>query len=312
MRKILLLSLGIATFGMNILKAQEVMPLYPGTIPGAKPTPATYKEVANINKDGKVTGLSKVSQPTLSMYKADPEKATGAAVIICPGGGYVHLAMDHEGDEVAKRFAENGVTAFVLKYRLPQDSIMKDKSFGPLMDAEQAIYLLRKNAVKWNIDTAMVGIMGFSAGGHVASSLAVHYGDVKIENKEKLSLRPNFAILLYPVISFLDSPHVGSMNNLIGVNGTQEQKEYFSNDRHVNTQTPITFIVQANDDRTVPVKNSILFEEALVQNKVPVEMHLYQSGGHGYGLHNKTTADEWFDRLKNWMKENKLMKDSGN
>ncbi|WP_254070832.1 alpha/beta hydrolase [Pedobacter sp. L105] len=297
---------------IHTLKAQQVMELYPKKIPGAKATPATYKELANVNKDGKVTGLSKVSKPTLSIYKADPAKANGTAVIICPGGGYVHLAVDHEGDEVARKFAEMGVTAFVLKYRLPQDSIMVDKSFGPLMDAEQAIYLVRKNAVEWKVDPAKVGIMGFSAGGHLASSLAVHYGDVKIENKEQLSLRPDFAILLYPVISFLDSPHMGSAISLIGVNGTQEQKEYFSNDRHVNAQTPITFIVQANDDNVVPVKNSLLFEEALVQNKVPVEMHLYQAGGHGFGLHNKTTADDWFERLKNWMKENSLITNSGN
>ncbi|HEY0174997.1 MAG TPA: alpha/beta hydrolase, partial [Pedobacter sp.] len=201
--------------------------------------------------------------------------------------------------------------AFVLKYRLPSDSIMVDKSFGPLQDAEQAIYLIRKNAGTWNINPAKVGIMGFSAGGHLASTLTVHYRDIKIENQEKFNLRPDFAILIYPVISFLSSPHTGSLKNLIGVNGTPAQKEYFSNELHTDAQTPISFLVQANDDHTVPVENSILFNQALLSNKVPVEMHLYQAGGHGFGLHNKTTSDQWFDRLQNWMTANSLL-DKGN
>jgi len=307
MKRIWLLSLGIGIMGMNTLKAQQVMDLYPGKIPGAKAVPATYKELERIN-DGKVTGLSKVSHPTLTLYQPDPAKANGTAVIICPGGGYSGLAVAHEGEEVGRKFAEIGVTAFVLKYRLPSDSIMVDKSFGPLQDAEQAIYVVRKSAAKWKIDPAKIGIMGFSAGGHLASSLTVHYGDVKIENAEKLSLRPDFAVLLYPVISFISSPHVGSKNNLIGKDGSEAQKEYFSNERHVDAHTPKTFLVHANDDKAVPVENSILFNQAMVKNKVPVETHLYQGGGHGFGLHNKTTSDEWFEHLVNWMKSNGLLK----
>jgi acetyl esterase/lipase len=307
MKRIWLLSLGISMMGLNTVNAQQVMDLYPGKIPGAKAVPATYKEVERIAAR-KVTGLSKVSQPTLTLYQPDPAIANGTAVIICPGGGYSGLAVAHEGEEVGRKFAEIGVTAFVLKYRLPSDSIMADKSFGPLQDAEQAIYVVRKNAAKWKIDPAKIGVMGFSAGGHLASSLTVHYGDVKIENKEKLSLRPDFAILLYPVISFISSPHVGSRNNLIGKDGTEAQKEYFSNERHVDANTPKTFLVHANDDGAVPVENSILFNQALVKNKVAVETHLYQAGGHGFGLHNKTTSDEWFDHLINWMKANSLLK----
>ncbi|SEA21065.1 alpha/beta hydrolase [Pedobacter hartonius] len=305
MKKFWLLCLGLSMIGLQTLKAQEVMNLYPGKIPGAKTPPASYKEIQTV-KDGKVTGLSKVFQPTIALYQPNPAKTNGTAVIICPGGGYAHLAIGHEGDEVAKRFAENGVTAVVLKYRLPDDTTMVDRSFGPLQDAEQAIYMVRKNAARWKINPAKVGIMGFSAGGHLASSLAVHYGDSKIENRENLSLRPDFAILIYPVISFLASPHTGSVKNLIGANGTEAQKEYFSNERQVNAQTPITFLVHANDDKTVPVENSILFDEALVKNKVAVETHLYQAGGHGFGLHNKTTTDDWFVRLQNWMTANKL------
>jgi len=307
MKRIWLLSLGISIMGMNTVNAQQVMDLYPGKIPGAKAVPSTYKEVERI-KDGKVTGLSKVSHPTLTMFLPDPAKANGTAIIICPGGGYSGLAVAHEGEEVGRKFAEIGVTAFVLKYRLPSDSIMVDKSFGPLQDAEQAIYVLRKNAARWKIDPAKIGIMGFSAGGHLASTLTVHYADVKIENPEKLSLRPDFAVLLYPVVSFISSPHVGSKNNLIGKDGTEAQKEYFSNERHVDANTPKTFLVHANDDGAVPVENSILFNQAMVKNKVPVETHLYQAGGHGFGLHNKTTSDEWFTHLINWMKTNSLLK----
>lgn len=305
MNKFWLLSLGVGIMTVNTLMAQEVMPLYPGKIPGAKTPPASYKEI-QVTKNGKVTGVNKVFNLTLSLYQPAAGTATGTAVIICPGGGYAHLAIDHEGEEVARKFAAIGITAFVLKYRLPDDTTMVDKSFGPLQDAEEAIYTVRKNARQWNLDPAKIGIMGFSAGGHLASSLTVHYADVKIENEEKLSLRPDFAILIYPVISFLASPHTGSVKNLIGAEGTMPQREYFSNEKHVNAQTPISFLVHANDDQTVPVENSILFDQALVKNKVPVETHLYQAGGHGFGLHNKTTTDEWFDHLKNWLKANSL------
>lgn len=305
MKRFWLLSLGMSILGMQALHAQETMDLYPGEIPGAKAAPASYQET-QVVKNGKVISVGKVFRPTLSIYKPDPGKANGTAVIICPGGGYLHLAVDHEGAEVARKFVENGVTAFVLKYRLPSDTTMADKSFGPLQDAEQAIYLVRKNAGLWNVNPDKVGIMGFSAGGHLAASLTVHYRDSKIENQEKINLRPDFSILIYPVISFLSSPHVGSMVSLIGANGTPAQKEYFSNELHVDAETPMTFMVHANNDNTVPVENSILFNQALVKNKVPAELHLYEAGGHGYGMHNKTTADQWFERLQNWMTANGL------
>lgn len=293
----------LATSG---LQAQEIVKLYPGPIPGAKPTPSSYIEERPVAQDG-IMRIAKVSEPTIEVFLPSKEKATGAAVIICPGGGYGILAINHEGYNVAKRFTEIGVAAFVLKYRLPSDEIMVDKSFGPLMDAEQAMYLLRKNAAKWDIDVKKIGIMGFSAGGHLASTLTVHYDDVKIENKEKLSLRPDFSILIYPVVSFLESPHTGSAKNLAGADATQAQKEYFSNERHVTPQTPPTFLVHANDDGGVPVQNSIIFNQALVKHKVKAEMHLYQGGGHGFGLNNKTTSDDWFERLANWMKSNKFL-----
>lgn len=295
----------LSVFIGNMAMGQSVVKLYPGTVPGAKATPADYKEVT-VQEDG-ILKTTKVSEPTLTVFLPAKEKATGAAVIVCPGGGYAMLAIGHEGYDVAKKFNEIGVAAFVLKYRLPSDEIMVDKSVGPLQDAEQAIYLVRRDAAKYGVNPSKIGIMGFSAGGHLASSLTVHYADVKIQNKENLSLRPDFSILIYPVISFLQSPHVGSAQNLLGVNGTQAQKTYYSNEMGVNAQTPPTFLVHANDDDVVPVANSIQFDEALVKNKVPVETHLYQSGGHGFGLNNWSTKDKWFDHLQNWMQANKII-----
>lgn len=289
------------------LNAQEIVKLYEGKIPGSKPAPADYKELSPVSTNDGITRISKVTDPTLIVYQPAKEKATGAAVIICPGGGYGILAIEHEGHNVAKRFNEIGVAAFVLKYRLPSDAIMEDKSFGPLMDAQQAIYLVRKNAAKYNVSADKIGIMGFSAGGHLASTLTVHYEDVKIVNKEKLSLRPDFSILAYPVISFKSYPHQGSAINLIGKDGSATQKDYFSSEQHVTPNTPPTFLVHANDDMAVRVQNSMMFNEALSNNKVKAEMHVYQGGGHGFGLNNKTTKDDWFERLKNWMSANKWL-----
>ncbi|WP_461487301.1 alpha/beta hydrolase, partial [Pedobacter sp.] len=170
--------------------AQEVISLYGGAIPGAKPTPASYVEENDLVKDG-TARITKVSKPELYVFK--PKNPTGTAVIICPGGGYTLLAFDKEGLKVAKRFQEIGITAFVLKYRLPSDLIMKDKTIGPLQDALQAIYLVRKNAASFGVNPAKIGIMGFSAGGHLASSASTHYADMKIDNEDNISLRPSFS-----------------------------------------------------------------------------------------------------------------------
>lgn len=297
---------GLFTFLLFVAtnsNAQQAISLYGGAIPGAKPTPADYVEETTTRED-KVVRTSKVSKPELYVYQ--PASPTGTAVIICPGGGYGILAIDKEGHDVARKFQEMGVTAFVLKYRLPSDLIMKDKSMGPLQDALQAIYLVRKNAALWSIDPNKVGIMGFSAGGHLASAASTHFADMKIDNQENISLRPSFSILIYPVITFGTNTHAGSVKNLLGEKPTEEQKKYFSSERQVTAQTPPAFLIHANSDKTVPVQNSLRYNEALVKNNVPAEMHIYQAGGHGFGLYNKTTNDDWFERLKNWMQANKL------
>jgi len=283
----------------NSIWAQTVteMPLYAGAIPGAK---ASIVKEQIIFVNGGVR-ISSVILPTLTKFA--PAKPNGTSVIICPGGGYGRLAIDHEGVDVAKAFNQLGITAFVLKYRLPNDSVMVDKSAGPLQDAQEAIRTMRKQAVAWGLNPAKIGIMGFSAGGHLASTAATHFNTLAdITTKDSTSVRPDFAILVYPVISFDDSiAHKGSKANLVGKNPAAEQTKLYSNELQVTKNSPPVFLVHAGDDATVPVENTIRYYQACIKNKVPAEMHVYPKGGHGFGLNNKTTTDKWFDRLMNWL-----------
>jgi acetyl esterase/lipase len=239
------------------------------------------------------------------MYTPAVRNTKKAAVIICPGGGYSILAASHEGSDVAKVFTEWGLTAFVLKYRLPDDSIMVDKSIGPLQDAQRALQLVRQNAAAWDIDPARIGIMGFSAGGHLAATASTHFSNAVIDNPHDISLRPDFSILVYPVISFNDSiAHMGSRINLVGPSATPAQVRAFSNELQVNSQTPPAFMVHAADDKGVNVQNSLRYYQALLANQVLSEIHVYPRGGHGFGMNNKTTEDKWMDHLRNWLKSN--------
>jgi acetyl esterase/lipase len=276
--------------------------LYPNGAPNSKPAPTTYIEK---NDKGWITG---VSIPTLIPYFADKSAANGTAVVICPGGGYAGLSMVNEGSEIAEAFNKIGITAFILKYRLPSDSIMVDKTIGPLQDAQRAIQMVRQNSAAWGIDPNKIGIIGFSAGGHLASTAITHFDKAVIDNKDNINLRPDFGILLYPVISFGPWAHLGSKENLVGKHPSPELADLYSNEKQITANTPPTFVVHAQDDNAVPVQNSLLFYEAMVQNKVKGEIHIYQAGGHGFGLHNKTTKDLWFDRLTNWMDENGWLK----
>ncbi|WP_419800918.1 alpha/beta hydrolase [Mucilaginibacter sp.] len=280
-------------------KAQTVIPLYPGAIPNSINDNA-YQEVKSGSANN--IGYSKVTKPTLEIYLPAKDKATGAAVVICPGGGYAFVSYTHEGIEIAEAFNKIGVAAFVLKYRLPSDAIMKDKSIGPLQDAQMAIKTVRENAAKYHIDPNKVGIIGFSAGGSLAALTGSHYNDPKIANSNNTSLRPDFMVLLYPVISMTDSlTHKGSLDNLLGLTPNPEQVRYFSNELNVTPNTPPTMLVHAEDDNVVNVKNSLYYYEALLKNKVPAELIIYPKGGHGFGLNNKTTPDNWMEHVKNWM-----------
>ncbi len=280
------------------------MPLYKDSIPNFIFTP-DEESTAN---DG-ILRISKVSRPTLTAYLPPKEKATGAAVIICPGGGYVILAAGHEGADVAKELNNAGIAAFVLKYRLPSDATMKNKETGSLQDAQQAIKMVREKATAWNINPNHIGIMGFSAGGHLASTAGTHFTKALIENNNHTSLRPDFMILVYPVISFQDSlGHIGSRDNLLGKNPSQEKKNEYSNEMQVTDSTPPTFLVHASDDDAVKVENSIQFYEALIRHGVPAELHIYQNGGHGFGMRLPKNKDLWLDRCKNWMVANNWLK----
>jgi acetyl esterase/lipase len=283
----------------NSILAQTVTetPLYAGVIPSSKQS--TVKEQIIFANGG--VRIASVITPTLTKFA--PAKPNGVSIIICPGGGYGRLAIDHEGVDVAKAFNQIGVTAFVLKYRLPNDSIMVDKSTGPLQDAQQAIRMVRQQSVAWGLNPAKIGIMGFSAGGHLAATAATHFNMMAdATTKDTTSVRPDFAILMYAVVSFDDSIcHKGSKANLIGKNPTAEQVKLFSNELQVTKNSPPVFLAHAGDDATVPVENSIRYYQACIKNKVSAEMHIYPKGGHGFGLNNKTTNDKWFDRLTNWL-----------
>ncbi len=271
--------------------------LYNGKIPNSKPIENTEKTVVT----GSFARIDNVTVPELWYFPAAKETANGTCVIICPGGGYRILAATHEGTDVAKKLNEFGVSAFVLKYRIPNDNAQPDKSIAPLQDAQHAIRTVRNRAAEFNINPNKIGIMGFSAGGHLASTAGTHFAKQVGELADNSNVRPDFMILGYPVISFKDFGHKGSTENLVGKNPSAQLIDLYSNELQVNAQTPPTFLVHAADDNAVPVKNSLVFYEALVKNKVPAEMHLYPKGGHGFGMKNPTHPDLWMDRVQNWM-----------
>ncbi len=288
----------VSFLAMNTLFAQREIPLYSNGVPNSK----GKKTIPAKQTNG---FINDIFNPTVTVFTPVESKNTGCAIVICPGGGYGGLAINHEGFEVAKLCASWGITAFVLKYRLPDDSLMVDKSIGPLQDAQRAIQLVRERAAEWGIDTSKVGIMGFSAGGHLASTASTHFNMPVIENKKDISLRPDFSILCYAVISFSESiTHNGSKSNLIGKNPSADKVKLFSNELQVTPQTPPAFLVHSTDDKVVSVINSLSYYEALLKNNVLSEMHIYPAGGHGYGLRNPTTPDVWSDRLYNWLKAN--------
>ena len=231
--------------------SQKTIPLYNGAIPNSKPV--RDKEHAEIREDS-ILIISDVSRPTLSIYLPQGEKATGRAVIVVPGGGYHIIAGGHEGTDIAKKLVEAGIAAFVLKYRIPSDSTMVNKEIGPLQDAQRAIQIVKKNDKEWGLNSGQIGIMGFSAGGHLASTAGTHYQKAVIGNKDHINLRPDFMVLVYPVISFTDAiGHIGSRDNLLGKNPSPEKIKYYSNEQQVNAQTPPTYLIHAKDDNAVPV-----------------------------------------------------------
>ncbi|MES1215694.1 MAG: alpha/beta hydrolase [Bacteroidota bacterium] len=280
----------------NLATSQEVFPLYADSVPNS--TGYKMRELAVEREGNEVSWVIKTSVPTISVYLPDAKKSKGIGVLIFPGGGYGGLSVKAEGTDIAKEFVRNGIAAFIVKYRLPSDSIMKDKSIGPLQDAQQAIKFVRENAGKYKIKRT--GIIGFSAGGHLASTLGTHFTKSFVSNTYNTSLRPDFMILVYPVISMQDSlGHKGSRENLLGSNPTDSVKHYFSNDEQVTDATPPTYITHAEDDKVVDIENSIRFYQALRLHHVNAEMHLYPKGDHGFVLHLRTT--EWMRPVISWI-----------
>lgn len=250
-------------------------------------------------------------RPSITIYLPPKEKATGAAVVICPGGGYGHLAIDHEGHQIARWLNSFGVAGFILKYRHRNSGA----GYGhpvPLMDAQRAISMVRARAAEFEVDPARIGILGFSAGGHLASTAATHFHTGRTDTADaidRVSCRPDFAVLVYPVISLTERfTHVGSRTNLLGRDGDAELIRQLSNELHVTPQTPPTFLLHTNEDTAVPAENSVYFYLALRKAKVPAELHIYEKGQHGVGLGAAAGAvGTWPRRCEEWMRGRGLL-----
>ena len=286
---------------MHNAKSQNVMKLWPDGTPGDVVSPKPEETF-----DGR--RVRYVSEPTLTLYLPSKESNTGVSVIICPGGGYGIEAMDHEGYEVAEFLQSHGIAGIVLKYRLPYGHYEM-----PLQDAQQAIRMVRFHAEEWHLDPTKTGIAGFSAGGHLAATLSTHFDPGNKADRNpigRISCRPDFSILLYPVISFNEEfGHIGSRENLIGKTHDLKLIQNFSNELQVTDQTPPAFLALADDDAGVKPRNSIEYYMALKRFSIPAELHIFKEGGHGFGMHKTGKAhDQWPYMVIEWMKAMKYFK----
>jgi len=273
---------------------------------GAQPKTGPMPELLWPNGAPGALGTEEVDKPSLTYYL--PKSPVGTAVIVCPGGGYQHLAMDHEGEQIAKWLNSLGISAVVLQYRLGP------KYHHPAMinDAQRAIRTIRSKSASLHVQPDRIGIWGFSAGGHLASTAATHFdaGNPNAADPiDRASSRPDFAILAYPVISLGEYAHVGSRDNLLGKNPDPKLVEDLSNDLRVTPQTPPTFLFHTTADATVPVENSVRFYLALRKAGVPAEMHIFQNGPHGVGLApTDATLSAWGGLLANWLRDRGLLR----
>lgn len=277
-------------------------------IPLWEDDPPNYRETGEVTiwDTTDIVRIRNVKKPDLALFLPSKKNATGEAVVICPGGGYQILAYDWEGRDIARWFNSRGIAAFVLKYRLPHSKSNIIPHESPLMDAQRAMRMVRAGAEKWNVDPGKIGIMGFSAGGHLASTLSTHFdaGDpASSDPVERESCRPDFSILMYPVISFTSEfSHQGSWKSLLGEDADEELKQFYSNELQVRADTPPAILIHSGDDRGVPVENSILYYEALRAHQVPAELHIYPYGGHGFSLAiGKGHLATWTDRVIDWI-----------
>ncbi|MEI7505013.1 MAG: alpha/beta hydrolase [Paludibacter sp.] len=292
MKRLVIIFIGLMTI-LNFLSAQVLeIKLYENM-----PSDSVNVGLLQPEAKDKNSFVTNISEPRMYAYIVPKEIATGAAVVICPGGGYRGISVKKEGEDIAKWFNNLGVSAFVLYYRMPNGNFEI-----PLKDAQTALEIVKKDAKKWNIKKGKIGIMGFSAGGHLASTVGTHF-----KNKNQ---RPDFMILAYPVVTMQkELTHAGSRNNLLGNNPTDEQVQFYSNELQVTKKTPPTFLVHAIDDKAVPIANSEQLLKSLQEKNVPAELHKFDVGGHGFGMTKRgIPVDNWSDLLIIWLQNNKLIK----
>jgi acetyl esterase/lipase len=297
MKKIFVLA--TAVFLSNKIIAQEFIPLWPA----GKKADWNGKAVSDSIHNER---FFRVGIPGIYAFPVPEESNKGTTVLICPGGGYDHVTHLYNGFNFAAWFNAHGINVFVLLYRLPNQSDLKNRELAPLADAQRAVRFIRANASRWNLDKNKIGVMGISAGGHVASALATYSEDVSFikDTLDKTSYRPDFMILLSPVITMGRYAHRGSKRNFLGSDTTRAMIEKYSNELQVTGNTPPTFIVHAQNDSTVNVRNSLLFCNALVEKNVQASIHIFPQGGHGIGLvDNPGSADLWLNLLGLWLNE---------
>lgn len=302
--KTLTLIFTLTIFSVSMMAQSDSLFLFPEGAPGLKENDLVEQDTQN--KDG-LSRLHGITEPCF--FPMLPEGATEKtpAIVICPGGGYSIVSIDSEGFNVGKWFQERGVAAFVLKYRLPRDEAFENKSIVPLQDVQQAFKLIREHADVYNVDTKNIGIIGFSAGGHLAASASVLYKEPLVDVKPKY-LRPAFSVLVYPVMSFTDEvTHKGSRKNLIGPKWSRELQDYYSCEKQVDKKTPPAFLIHAKDDRAVPIKNSQLYKAALDANGVDNKLVLLEKGGHGFGIKPGKASNVWLEYLEEWLLDENII-----
>lgn len=294
----------IIIFIISTINAQEYIPIWPDKkMPNSKGM--KLEEIENRER------ITQVGIPGLYTFFPSQEENKNSAVLILPSGGYQKLTYILGGTQLAKWLNSIGINAFVLKYRLPNSSDLVERSIGPLQDAQRAMRFIRANAGKWNIDKEKIGVMGASAGGHLASTLATHIEDVSSigDSLDQYSFMPKFMILISPVISMGKYTHQGSRNNLLGQNPSEELIKKYSNEFHVNETTPSAFIVHSADDNAVNPKNSILFYQALLNHNISASLHIFPHGGHKIGLiDNPGSTDLWTELCELWLKGLEIIK----
>ena len=288
-------------FPFFCLSQEAILPLWPkGKIPNSIVSDEKEQQVYT-----DILRISKVQEPMLEVYLPSKKNANGQAVLIFPGGGYGILAYDWEGTDIAKYLNSKGIAGIVVKYRLPSSKSQTAKHLVPLIDAQRAMRMVRSKAEEYHINVDKIGILGFSAGGHLASTLGTHFDQevyAPIDEIDTQSARPDFMALGYPVISFGPMTHVGSKTNLLGEHPSEEMITLFSNEKQVTQYTPPSFLVHATDDTVVPVENSLLFYKALKDNGISATMHIYPEGGHGFSLALKDPyLSGWIDSMYEWM-----------